>query len=306
MYQTKRMCSEGAEARMNELIQVHELGSIMLVDYSGNDEAIARAARHSYGKGTKAVSEDETLIRFLRRHDHTSPFEQAGLTFDIKLPLFINQQWIRHRTASLNQVSGRYSIMEDEFYYPDKETMGKQSPSNKQGTEGSFTEKEYQERRAAMEEASKAAYAAYEKLLADGVSKEQARIVLPTNLYTRIVWRMDLHNLMHFLRLRMDPHAQQEIRDYANEISSIFESAFPIAYGAFNDYLLNSMKLTWQDQLALSRELQPSPPVQQLPPGFFKTKREETEYDSKTKILRSLTSAADYIVWVYEQEKSSE
>lgn len=272
--------SPGAEKYLNVRTPVHEHGYVSLVDYHGNDEAIVSAARHSYGGGTKQVSSSENLINYLFRHRHTSPFEQAGMTFDIKLPLFVNQQWIRHRTASLNQVSARYSVMPEEFYVPGPEYLGLQSKDNKQGTEGVMDPEAYNTFRQSIEEHHSNAYALYNQMLEAGVSREQARIVLPTSLYTRIVWKMDIHNLLHFLKLRTHPHAQREIRDYAEAIEAVVKEAFPLTYSAFFNYSKKSMQLSLKEQSAIKLGFK-----EQSATKCFGSQRETDEFLEKMKLL---------------------
>jgi thymidylate synthase (FAD) len=197
-----------AEALLDEKIPVLDHGFVRLVDYLGGDERIVSAARVSYGDGTKTVREDRALIDYLLRHAHTSPFEQVVLTFHVKMPIFVARQWIRHRTARLNEVSGRYSVMADEFYLPSPEDLRVQSSSNRQGRgPESLPEAEAESILGALREGRVRSYEAYESLLAAGVAREIARIDLPVSLYTQMYWQIDLHNLFHFLRLRLDAHA---------------------------------------------------------------------------------------------------
>lgn len=208
----------------------------------GDDSAIVQAARVSYGDGTKTVLEDKALIRYLLRHKHTSPFEMTEIKLHIKLPIFIARQWIRHRTASVNEYSGRYSEMKDEFYVPDLEQITPQSKINKQGRgEDVFTEEFKNSVVTNMGTSQKESYEEYKEYLDSGVAREVARINLPLSNYTEWYWKMDLHNLFHFLRLRMDSHAQYEIRVYAEAIGQIVKELFPIAWEAFEDYVLNGV-----------------------------------------------------------------
>lgn len=230
-----------AEKILDKEYQILDKGFVRLVDYMGSDERVVAAARVSYGAGTKTFREDKALIHYLLKNDHTSPFEQVVLTFHIKLPIFVARQWIRHRTARVNEISGRYSIMKEEFYLPSLDKICPQSTSNKQGREQiPFEEKETKEIQKIMEEAFSATYKAYKKLLDKNLAKELARIVLPLSLYTEWYWQIDLHNLFHFLKLRLHPHAQYEIREYAKVMLELARSIAPISVEAFETYCLKS------------------------------------------------------------------
>jgi thymidylate synthase (FAD) len=220
-------------------------GFVRLVDYMGSDAAIVQAARVSYGTGTKQVNEDRGLIRYLMRHAHSTPFEMVEFKFHVKLPVFVARQWIRHRTANVNEYSGRYSVMKDEFYVPAPEQTRFQSATNKQGrADEGFSDGEAAHILAVMSAAQKEAYAEYEELLEKNLAREIARINLPMSLYTEWYWKIDLHNLFHFLRLRMDAHAQYEIRVYAEAMARLVRDVVPLAYEAFEDYALNAVRLT--------------------------------------------------------------
>ncbi len=217
------------------------------------DYAIAQMARVSYGAGTKTVNEDKGLIRYLMRHSHTSPFEGIELKLHVKLPIFVARQMIRHRTCSLNEISGRYSIMKDEFYIPSPDNIRKQSTTNKQGGDEPIDlelAKEYSEQIELMCDDS---YKKYIEMLDAGVSREQARMLLPLNLYTEWYWKQDLHNLLHFLALRADSHAQQEIRVYAEAIIQLITPLVPWTIEAWNDYhpMRGALKLTRLEKEAL-------------------------------------------------------
>ncbi len=228
-------------------------GFVRLVDIMGDDTAIVQAARTSYGKGTKSVSEDRGLIRYLMRNRHTSPFEMVELKFHVKLPIFVARQWIRHRTASVNEVSGRYSEMPSESYIPELENIKKQSTDNKQGRSNEAFSPEYTAYiQSKLRNAQAAQFAEYSEYLEAGVARELARINLPLSTYTEWYWKIDLHNLFHFLKLRLDRHAQYEIRVYAEAIADIVKQCVPIAYEAFEDYLLNSLYLSELEQKALA------------------------------------------------------
>jgi thymidylate synthase (FAD) len=232
-------------------IKVHDHGLVALVDVMPRlvprgktaDSAIVQAARVSYGEGTKQVNEDRGLIRYLSRHRHTTPFEMVQFKFHHVMPIFVARQWIRHRTASVNEYSARYSIVRDRFYHPTLDNVRKQSSSNRQGgaeTIDSATAGEFLQW---LDEVEKS-YARYQSFLDKGVTRELARIALPVNVYTEWYWLIDLHNLIHFLALRMDPHAQKEIRDYATAMFQLIRPIVPIAAEAFVDYHLESMRLT--------------------------------------------------------------
>ncbi|MDB5173323.1 MAG: thymidylate synthase [Phycisphaerales bacterium] len=232
-------------------IKVHDHGLVALCDVmprmapvgKSADFAIVQAARVSYGEGTKQVNEDRGLIRYLARHRHTTPFEMVEFKFHHVMPIFIARQWIRHRTANVNEYSARYSIVRDRFYRPDLENVRKQSKTNRQGGEEPIDESTAKEFLAYLEKVE-AHYADYQSLMDKGVSRELARIGLPVNVYTEWYWKIDLHNLMHFLSLRMDAHAQQEIRDYATAMFELVRPIVPIAAEAFEDYHTKALHLT--------------------------------------------------------------
>src|SRR4051794_15581899 len=212
--------SEAAEQLLDQALPVPSNGFVRLVDYMGSDQSIVQAARVSYGEGTKTVREDRGLIRYLMRHDHTTPFEMVVLKFHIKAPIFVIRQWLRHRMASVNEESGRYSIMREEFHEPAPEDVGFQSKDNRQGRASDQVPPEVVQRfLALLKEDRETAYAHYETFLQDNIARELARINLPLSLYSQFYWEMNLHNLFHFLRLRMDAHAQKEIRDYSNQVA---------------------------------------------------------------------------------------
>jgi thymidylate synthase (FAD) len=230
---------------------IFDHGYIMLVDVMGDDDAIIQAARVSYANGTQKTSSDRGLLRYLMRSRHTSPFEQARIKLEVKLPIFVERQWVRHRTASLNEMSARYSVLPEEFYQPDPSDVRAQSTSNKQGREGALENSVITEYLADLQQTCTNAYADYQKALNAGVTRELARCLLPVNVYTSKVWTMDLHNLLHFLSLRLDPHAQWEIRQYAEAIAEIVKVWVPWAWEAFEDYRLEAMYLTKYEVQAL-------------------------------------------------------
>ncbi len=247
-----RLTVASADALLDQEFQVLDRGFIRLVDYLGGDARIVQAARVSYGEGAKTVREDRALIDYLLRNRHTSPFEQVVFTFHIKLPIFVARQLIRHRTARLNELSGRYSVLRDEFYLPDPGAVRYQSRQNRQG--GSDEEvPEAPEIIALLKEEQRRAYANYQGLLDKEMARELARMNLPLSLYTEMYWQIDLHNLFHFLRLRLDRHAQYEIRAYGEAIAKIAQAVCPMAYEAFEEHLLYGKQVS-RSELALLRQ----------------------------------------------------
>jgi len=245
-----------ADEILDREFPVLDKGFVRLVDYMGSDQRIVQAARVSYGEGTKTVRQDAGLIDYLLRNEHTSPFEQVVFTFHAKLPVFVARQWVRHRTARLNEISGRYSVMADEFYVPDLEDVAEQSLDNKQGrkTEAMAPEKAEDVRRA-INNVHEASYAGYRALLDDGTARELARVVLPLSLYTEWYWQIDLHNLFRFLKLRMDPHAQREIRAYASVMRDLAAKVCPKAFESFERHLLGGVRFSDEELEALKRLL---------------------------------------------------
>ncbi|WP_234554156.1 FAD-dependent thymidylate synthase [Thermus caliditerrae] len=233
-------------------IPVLDKGFVRLVDAMGNDRAIVQAARVSYGKGTKTVREDAALIDYLMRHRHTSPFEMVEFKFHVKAPIFVVRQWFRHRTASVNEISGRYSVLKEEFYEP--QAWRKQARRNKQGSEGELSDEEAS---LLLKGVEREAYQAYQTLLEKGIAREMARMVLPLNLYTEFYWKQDLHNLFHFLALRLDPHAQWEIRQYAKAIAEIVKAHVPLAWQSFEEHVLKGTHLSRTELKALQGLLTP-------------------------------------------------
>jgi thymidylate synthase (FAD) len=241
-------------------IRCLDKGFVRLVDVMGDDDSIVQAARVSYGTGTKKVLQDKGLIRYLMRHLHTTPFEMVEFKFHVKLPIFVARQWIRHRTANVNEYSGRYSEMRDEFYVPDLDQIRQQSTSNKQGrADEPFEPDEAQRIREMMANAQQKLYSDYQDMLGSNLARELARINLPVSNYTEWYWKIDLHNLFHFLRLRMDDHAQYEIRAYGQAIASIVQAAVPIAYEAFEDYILYAQHFSAKELKLLAAHLKPIP-----------------------------------------------
>ena len=254
---TLRAVSPGMEARLYAAIPVLDHGFVRVIDYMGDDAAIVQAARVSYGKGTKAARDDRGLIRYLMRHWHSTPFEMCEIKLHVKLPIFVARQWIRHRTANVNEYSARYSILDREFYTPAPEHLAAQSASNRQGR-GEVLEGEAAARALGLlrDEAGRA-FDAYDRLLdgEDGLARELARMALPLSTYTQWYWKVDLHNLLHFLRLRADAHAQYEIRAYADAICELVRDWVPHAWEAFEDYRLGSVSFSRPAMAALRRML---------------------------------------------------
>jgi len=244
MGETERSVNSGAELWLGREIKCLNYGFLRLVDYMGGDGAVVQAARVSYGKGTKSVREDEGLIRYLMRHRHTTPFEMVEFKFHCKMPIFVARQWIRHRTASVNEYSGRYSTMKDEFYMPELEVIAGQSKSNKQGRDEAFTPEQAEVVREILRRDFEMVMGDYNQLMEMGVAKELARVGLSVANYTEWYWKIDLHNLLHFLGLRLDAHAQYEIRVFANAMADILKNAVPFSYKAFEDYRLNALTLS--------------------------------------------------------------
>ncbi|MCB2138294.1 FAD-dependent thymidylate synthase [Albidovulum sp.] len=256
---TLRAVSEGMERRLYTAHQVLDHGLVRVIDYMGDDAAITQAARVSYGRGTKAVQNDEGLIRYLMRHWHSTPFEMCEVKFHVKLPVFVARQWIRHRTANVNEYSARYSILDREFYIPAPEHLAAQSTVNNQGR-GELLEGEEAARVLdILREDAMRSYDHYEDMLSQdgqkGLARELARMNLPANVYTQWYWKVDLHNLFHFLRLRADAHAQYEIRAYAEVMCQIVRDWVPLAYGAFEDYRLGGVNLSQKAIDVLRRRL---------------------------------------------------
>ncbi|MFA5468577.1 MAG: FAD-dependent thymidylate synthase [Sphaerochaetaceae bacterium] len=241
-----------AEAILDKEFKVLDKGFVRLVDYLGSDSRIVQAARVSYGEGTKTYRQDKGLINYLMRNEHTSPFEQVNFTFHIKMPIFVARQWIRHRTAKVNEISGRYSILPDEVYLPAREHINLQSDDNKQGRSSEAVDPELQDKvLKILEEDQKRSLETYHALLDLGIARELARINLPLSIYTQWYWQMDLHNLFHFLKLRLDEHAQWEIRVYAEVILSIIRNVCPLAVEAFETLILNGKSFSGTEMEAL-------------------------------------------------------
>lgn len=251
--ETKRPTSAAAEEILGGYFPVLDHGFVSLVDYMGSDEDVERAARVSYGFGTRKVSATRGLVRYLRRHHHTTPSEMVEFKFHCAMPMFVARQWIRHRTASVNELSARYSLMPLLFYMPDREQFALQSQSNKQGREGGAPDEVYREAVERWERLRADAGDGYEWLLGEDVAREIARIDLPVSTYTQWYWKIDLHNLLHFLSLRVDPRAQWEIQQFARVIAAMVKRVAPLSYEAWVDYDLESRPLTRVERQMLSR-----------------------------------------------------
>lgn len=234
-----------AEEILDKEYPVLDHGFVRLVDYLGGDDRIVQAARVSYGKGTKTVRENKNLIRYLLKHEHMSPFEQVVFTFHIKMPIFVARQWVRHRTARMNEISGRYSVMENEFYLPARKDVHYQSKSNRQGRSDEELPDELTERVLhLLKQSYEQVYSGYSALIDENISREIARINLPLSLYTQMYWQIDLRNLLHFIKLRSSTHAQKEIRLYANVLKDIVKIVTPFAWEAFEEFHLYAVKLS--------------------------------------------------------------
>jgi thymidylate synthase (FAD) len=244
---TRRPTVEALEERLLLPEPVLDHGFVRLIDYMGDDAAIVQAARVSYGKGTKKVREDRGLIRYLMRHAHTSPFEMCELKLHVKLPIFVARQWIRHRTANVNEISARYSVLDREFYLPSPEDLAVQSVSNKQGRGQVVDPDTAAQVLSLLKRDSQQTFDTYTSLMADhDIARELARINLNVGTYTQWYWKVDLHNLLHFLRLRLHPHAQKEIRVYGEVIGDMVKSWVPHTWEAFSDYRLGGAFLSSQ------------------------------------------------------------
>ena len=264
-FQTKRVTAPELEKILYEAIPVLDHGFIRVIDYMGEDTSIVQAARVSYGKGTKKVSTDSGLIKYLMRHWHSTPFEMCEIKYHIKLPIFIARQWIRHRTANVNEYSARYSILDKEFYLPSKENLAAQSSTNRQGR-GEILEGDQAENvLKLLKNDAEQTYRNYETMLnekydgskidesSNGLARELARMNLTLNTYTQWYWKTDLLNLMNFLRLRADHHAQYEIRAYADKMLDTLKKWVPITYEAFMDYRVGGTEISAKGKIILQK-----------------------------------------------------
>lgn len=272
-FQTRRATVPALEEILYDPIKVLDHGFVRVVDYMGDDSAIVQAARVSYGKGTKLVSEDQGLINYLMRHRHSTPFEMCEIKFHVKLPIFVARQWIRHRTANVNEYSARYSILDKEFYIPEPQHLASQSTINNQGRGAVIEGQRAQHILNLLREDSLRSYDHYQDFLnesenensntgaaalnkEDSLARELARMTLPVNYYTQWYWKIDLHNLMHFLSLRADSHAQYEIRVYADAMIDILQKWVPNTFKAFQDYRQNGVHLSGKGIDVVRRMLQ--------------------------------------------------
>lgn len=256
---TLRAVAEGMEKHLYTAQPVLDHGFVRAIDYMGDDSAIVQAARVSYGAGTKHVQNDEGLIRYLMRHWHSTPFEMCEVKLHVKLPVFVARQWIRHRTANVNEYSARYSILDREFYIPEPAQLAAQSVVNNQGRGEVLQGEEAARVLALLKSDAAQMYDNYESMLSQdgqqGLARELARMNLPMNIYTQWYWKTDLHNLFHFLRLRADAHAQYEIRVYAEAIAKMTADWVPLAYAAFEDYRMGGVTLSSKAIDVLKRKL---------------------------------------------------
>jgi thymidylate synthase (FAD) len=238
-----------------DAIRCLDKGFVRLVDSMGGDDAIVQAARVSYGKGTSKVSQDRGLIRYLMRHRHTTPFEMVEFKFHCKMPIFVARQWVRHRTANINEYSLRYSEARDEFYYPDPAQIQYQSALNKQGRAGKVPKKLTDKVLKYFKEISEKSFDMYQELNEAGLARELIRAILPVNLYTEWYWKNDLHNLLHFIGLRSDSHAQYEIRVFSDAMAESVKKAAPHAWEAYQDYVVKGMRFSRIERSLLERKL---------------------------------------------------
>ena len=262
---TKRVTAPELEKILYEAIPILDHGFIRVVDYMGNDTSIVQAARVSYGKGTKKVSTDSGLIKYLMRHWHSTPFEMCEIKYHVKLPIFIARQWIRHRTANVNEYSARYSILDKEFYLPEKENLAAQSQSNRQGRGDVLQGKQAEKVLNLLKSDAEQTYDNYEMMLNErydgsvinekevGLARELARMNLTLNTYTQWYWKTDLLNLMNFLRLRADHHAQYEIRAYAEVMLDTLKKWVPITFEAFMDYRVGGTEVSAKGKIILQK-----------------------------------------------------
>ena len=291
--ETARATAPELEAVLYKPIEVLDHGFIRVIDYMGDDSSIVQSARVSYGKGTKKISNDKGLIKYLMRHRHSTPFEMCEIKFHIKLPIFIARQWIRHRTANVNEYSARYSILDKEFYIPSAENLAAQSAINNQGRGDALTDDEASNVIQILKKDAEQTYSNYETLLNEssegniidesksGIARELARMNLTLNTYTQWYWKIDLNNLLHFLALRADDHAQYEIRVYADAMLDIVKKWVPLTYEAFEDYRIGGTELSAKE-VNLMRKLLKGEKVSFEEEGL--SKREWSELQRKFEI----------------------
>ena len=288
--ETARVTAPELEAVLYKPIEVLDHGFVRVIDYMGDDSSIVQSARVSYGKGTKKISNDKGLIKYLMRHRHSTPFEMCEIKFHIKLPIFIARQWIRHRTANVNEYSARYSILDKEFYIPSAENLAAQSAINNQGRGDALTDDEASNVIQILKKDAEQTYSNYETLLNEnsggniidesksGIARELARMNLTLNTYTQWYWKIDLNNLLHFLALRADDHAQYEIRVYANIMLDIVKRWVPLTYAAFEDYRIGGTELSAKE-ITLMKKLLKGEEVSYEEEGL--SKREWSELQKK-------------------------
>ena len=264
---TKRVTSSELEKILYEVLPVLDHGFIRVVDYMGDDSSIVQSARVSYGKGTKKISTDSGLIKYLMRHRHSTPFEMCEIKYHVKLPIFVARQWIRHRTANVNEYSARYSILDKEFYLPEKQNLAAQSKNNRQGRGDLINGKQADDVLKILKEDAEKSYKDYETMLNErydgtiinenkkGLARELARMNLTLNTYTQWYWKTDLLNLLNFLSLRADSHAQYEIRAYADVMIETLKRWVPITFDAFMDYRVGGMELSSKGKTVIQKML---------------------------------------------------
>ncbi|AWK86953.1 FAD-dependent thymidylate synthase [Azospirillum thermophilum] len=274
-YTTRRATVPALEEILYQPIEVLDHGFVRVVDYMGDDSAVVQAARVSYGKGTKKVSEDAGLIKYLMRHRHSTPFEMCEIKFHVKLPIFVARQWIRHRTANVNEYSARYSILDREFYVPAPENLGAQAVVNRQGRGDLLEGEEAAGVLKLLRDDAEQVYGHYEEMLnhredgtqidpsRQGLARELARMNLTLNYYTQWYWKVDLHNLLHFLSLRADTHAQYEIRVYAEAMLDVVRRWVPAVFEAFSEYRLGGTSLSRTGMEVVKRLLAGEPVTQE-------------------------------------------
>ncbi len=259
-----RRSSPGAEAEMYVVKPCLDNGFIVLNDYMGSDESIVESARVSYGEGTRSTSDNAGLVNYLLEHKHTTPFEMAEVRFHCRMPIVVARQWIRHRTANVNELSGRYSIIPSDYYIPAAKDIAMQDTKNRQGRGTAASPQEAEEFLSDYETRCDKAFATYEAFTGKEFAREISRMHLPLSTYTEWYWKNDLHNTMHFLNLRLDPHAQLEVRVYAEAMWGVIKAAFPLAAAAFQNVYLEGIHLTGKDIRHLLRMLGPDTRRQML------------------------------------------
>ena len=280
-----------------DAIKCLDKGFVRLVDSMGGDDAIVQAARVSYGQGTSKVSQDRGLIRYLMRHRHTTPFEMVEFKFHCKMPIFVARQWVRHRTANINEYSLRYSEARDEFYFPDPEHIQFQSALNKQGRSGEVPLELKQKVLDYFKKISKRSFTMYQELNEAGIARELARSLLPVNIYTEWYWKNDLHNLLHFIGLRSDSHAQYEIRVYSDAMAEFVKAVAPFAWEAYQDYVVHGMRFSRIEQNLLEK---------QLPPRVVDDILEDVAYQITATLYKNKPRAEADLYPLYQEQGGSD